>query len=237
MGGKLSITPWRKKPRRSLVGARLRSVHVDLLQWILKPGNGSSIQSWHLEAEVNQALIEIRSTLSSGPVINHGIHYQRSAACLFFFFFSFLKPQPSSIHGQLYLRWELLGAFTWPWLCQMSHEVWETAPFALKKWQIHEIQTNSAKSSQFQVGKGWKKQEAENLLDVGARPRCTVTRGSVWRQAVTVAEQHWVPEESVLSDRELHRRLERDKCGIITARTSPRHPSHLMRGIREEAQE
>ena len=75
--------PWRKKTQRSLVGEGLCSVHKDQLWWILKPGKGSSVQSWCLEAEVNQAVIEIKSTLLSGLVINHGIHYQRSDACFF----------------------------------------------------------------------------------------------------------------------------------------------------------
>lgn len=46
-----------------------------------------------------------------------------------------------------------------------------------------------------------------------------------------------VPEDPMLNDRELRRQFERDKCRIITARMSSQHPSRLVRGIREEAQE
>lgn len=58
-------------------------MHVGLAMAILKPSKRSSVQPLRLEAEVNQALIEIKSTLLSGLVINHGIHYQRSDACFF----------------------------------------------------------------------------------------------------------------------------------------------------------
>ena len=37
-----------------------------------------------------------------------------------------------------------------------------------------------------------------------------------------------VPEDSVLNNRELQRWLERDKCGIRTARTSLQHPSRFV---------
>lgn len=77
------MMPWRKKPQRSLVAEGLCLVHMDQLWWILKPSKGSGVKSWHLEAEANQALIEIKSMLLSGLVINHGIHYQTSDACFF----------------------------------------------------------------------------------------------------------------------------------------------------------
>lgn len=46
-----------------------------------------------------------------------------------------------------------------------------------------------------------------------------------------------MPEDSMPKDGVLQGRFKRDKCRIITARTSSQHLSCLARGIREEAQE
>lgn len=132
---------------------------------ILKPRRRSNAQC--LQAEVKHGVIEIKSTLLAGWVINRGIHHQRSGACFFF---------NSTDCRLLHPRWEILGEFLWPSLSRTSGAAWAAVSSGLQrdkcvkstaiiqKFNLGSVHFGPGCSlSQFPAGKGQKKTNMSNF--------------------------------------------------------------------------